>query len=145
MGTGFYHFVDRSSVLAQSCKMYTANWLVFSIYPIWSEITKSICEQHVMFISAIRQNVSIGKSSFNIYKNTQLKKPKYPNKYLLEMLNTQLIFAIPKWMKKEWVTYPIVQKINKGTDLCKLIKPRDYKTIFMLNITEHHIHPTHKC
>ena len=31
------------------------------------------------------------------------------------MLNTQLSFAIPKWMKKEWVTYPIVQKMNWGT------------------------------
>ena len=32
--------------------------------------------------------------SFNIYKNTQLKKAKYANKHLLEILNTQLKFEI---------------------------------------------------
>ena len=28
------------------------------------------------------------------------------------MLNTQLTVALPKWKKKEWVTYPIVKKSN---------------------------------
>ena len=41
-----------------------------------------------------------------------IEKPKFPIKYLLEMLNTQLTFAILKWNKKECVTYPIVQIIN---------------------------------
>ena len=50
--------------------------------------------------------------SFNIYENTQLKKTKFANKHFLEILNTQLKFEIPKWMKKEWVTYPITQKNN---------------------------------
>ena len=50
--------------------------------------------------------------SFNIYKNTQLKKAKYANKHFLEILNTQFKFEIPKWMKKEWVKYPIAQQIN---------------------------------
>ena len=34
--------------------------------------------------------------SFNIYKNTQLKKAKYANKHFLEILNNQLKFEIPK-------------------------------------------------
>ena len=51
--------------------------------------------------------------SFNIYENTQLKKAKYANKHFLEILNTQLKFEIPKWMKKEWVKYPIAQKLIK--------------------------------
>ena len=50
--------------------------------------------------------------SFNIYKNTQLKKAKYANKHFLEIFNTQLKFKVPKWIKKEWVTYLIAQKIN---------------------------------
>ena len=33
--------------------------------------------------------------SFNIYKNTQLKKTKYANKHFSEILNTQLKFEIP--------------------------------------------------
>ena len=50
--------------------------------------------------------------SFNIYQNTQLKKAKYANKHFLEILNTQLKFEMPKWMKKEWLTYSIARKIN---------------------------------
>ena len=50
--------------------------------------------------------------SFNSYENTQLKKAKYANEHFLEILDTQLKFEIPKWMKKEWVRYPIAQKIN---------------------------------
>ena len=55
--------------------------------------------------------------SFNIYKNTLLKKAKITIKHFLEILNTQLKFAIPKWMKKEWVKYPIAQKIFKVLSL----------------------------
>ena len=47
------------------------------------------------------------------FKKHPIEKPKYPQKYLFEMLNTQLTFAIPKWMKKEWVTYPIFKKLIK--------------------------------
>ena len=47
------------------------------------------------------------------YENTHLKKAKYANKHFLEVLNTQLKFEIPKWMKKEWVTYQIAQKVIK--------------------------------
>ena len=32
--------------------------------------------------------------SFNIYKNTQMKKAKYVNKHFLEILNTQLKFEL---------------------------------------------------
>ena len=47
--------------------------------------------QHVMFKAAIRH-----KMYQLISKVLTLQKTKYPNKYLLEMLNTQLTFAIPK-------------------------------------------------
>ena len=50
--------------------------------------------------------------SFNIYKNTQLKKAQYANKHFLDILNTNLKFETTKWMKKDWVTYPIAQKVN---------------------------------
>ena len=46
--------------------------------------------------------------SFNIYENTQLKKPKYANKHFLEILNSQLkevralrgYFGPPLWGQK---------------------------------------------
>ena len=54
-------------------------------------------------------NVSIGK-----LQKHSIEKQKYPNKYLLEILNTKLTFAIPKWIKKEWVTYPeFLEKLIK--------------------------------
>ena len=56
---------------------------------------------------------SLMKQIQNIYENTQLKIAKYGNKHFLEILNAQLKFEIPKWMKKEWVTYPIAQKLIK--------------------------------
>ena len=91
--------------------MYTANWLVFSIYSTWSEKTsisymilvqmasksksgqqKVKFEQHVMFREAIKQNVPFGiKSKALTFTKiiTLMKKQKKPQKYLLEMLNTQ--------------------------------------------------------
>ena len=68
--------------------------------------------------SSFHSGVNVSKTnckimeSFNIYENTQLKKAKYANKYFLEILNTYLKFEMPKWMKKEWVTYPNAQNIN---------------------------------
>ena len=41
-----------------------------------------------------------------------IEKKKNANKHFFEILNTQLKFEMPKWMKKEWVPYAFAQKIN---------------------------------
>ena len=85
------------------------------LYPQFStRIGISKIETECSFCSGVnmsKTNCTIIES-FNIYDNTQLKKAKYANKHFLEILNTQWKFEIPKLMKKEWVTYPIAQKIN---------------------------------
>ena len=77
-----------------------------------------------MFREALRQNVSIGKLSFNVYKKYPIEKPKYPiekpkypiekpkypNKYLSETFNTQVTFAIPKMNEKGVGNVPICSK-----------------------------------
>ena len=48
-----------------------------------------------------------------------IEQNKIPKSTFLKNLNTQLKFVIPKSTIKEWVTYPIIEKINKGTGKCK--------------------------
>ena len=72
--------------------MSTANRLVFSIYG----HEKVNFEQHVMFTATIRHKMYQLVSKVLTFKKHPIEKPKYPQKYLFEMLNTQLTFAIPK-------------------------------------------------
>ena len=52
--------------------------------------------------SSFHSGVNVSKTNckimenFNIYENTQLKKAKYTNKHLLEILSTPLKLEIPK-------------------------------------------------
>ena len=68
-------------------------------------------EQHVMFIAAIRHKMYqlVGKASFKKYR---IERPKYPNKYLLEVLEYPINICKTLMSEKKLGNVPNCSKIN---------------------------------